>query len=93
YGEQRRLSDLQGKVILLDFWTAAAPASRMNNEELKERYAAWKEKGFEIYQVSGDTDKALWVNMILEQKIPWITVCDFKSAKSKAFIVYNVKSV
>lgn len=93
YGVNVKLSERAGKVILIDFWSATAPKSTLFNAELKELYAKYEDKGFEVYQVSVDTEKTLWIATIQEQKLPWITVCDFKGNSSPVIGEYNVQSV
>lgn len=92
-GRVRNLSDSEGKVILLDFWSAASKDSPLNNAELKELYSEFSSKGFEIYQVCLDTSKPLWMNAVQSQSLPWISVCDFKGMDGIAPKVYNVQSV
>lgn len=92
YQKVHRLSDLEGEVILLDFWSAEYAQNRMINAELKEIYSRWSDRGFEIYQVSVDTDKALWVTSVQNQQLPWISVCDFRGQMGLAVMTYNVKS-
>lgn len=93
YGKKQKLSSLDGKVILLDFWSAASPDCRMANAELKETYEKFTEQGFEVYQVGVDDSKPLWVTTVQNQKLPWISVCDFRGTSSIAVRLYNVKSV
>ena len=93
YGKRVRLSSLNGKVVLLDFWSAASSRSKMVNAEMKEHYDEWKERGFEVYQVSLDDSKPLWVTTVQDQKLPWVSVCDFLGAKSPAARLYNIKNV
>ena len=90
YGDVRRLSSIGNKVILLDFWSAAAPEAAMYNAELKEIYSRFAGEGFEIYQVGIDTDKQVWINAVQEQRLPWISVCDFKGPAGIAPRVYNI---
>ena len=89
-GKRIKLSSLEGKVILLDFWLSTATESRLLNAELGELYTDYREKGFEIYQVSLDESKLAWVTAIQEQRLPWITVCDFKGLNSPAARSYNI---
>ena len=50
-------------------------------------------EGFEIYQVGIDTDKQVWINAVQEQRLPWISVCDFKGPAGIAPRVYNIDKV
>ena len=93
YGNVQRLSSLEGKVILLHFWSAAIGNSNAMNADLKEVYAKYKEQGFEIFQVAVDTSKALWINTIQEQKLPWISVCDLKGEASPTLGAYNITNL
>lgn len=90
YGTTRKLSESNGKMILLDFWSAKHQASAIANAELKELYDEFSAQGFEIYQVSVDTSKQLWINTIQKQHIPWISVCDFKGLEGNAPRIYNI---
>jgi alkyl hydroperoxide reductase subunit AhpC len=60
------------------------------NADLKDIYNEYKDQGFEIYQVAIDTSKALWINAVQEQKLPWISVCDLLGDASPALGAYNV---
>ena len=90
YGKRIKLSSLEGQVILLDFWVSTAAESRMLNAELAELYTEHHDKGFQIYQVALDEVKLAWVTAVQEQKLPWISVCDFKGLASPAVRMYNV---
>ena len=93
YGNKVRLSSLHGKVILVDFWSAMAGNSNQLNAELKELYAKYAERGFEIYQVGIESSKAVWVSAVQEQKLPWISVSDLQGTASTAVKMYNVQNV
>ncbi len=93
YGEVKKLSDLNGKVILIDFWSAQTGNSNRNNADLKEIYAQYKDKGFEVYQVAVDGSKSTWINTIQAQGLPWISVCDFKGSKSPVLRLYNITAL
>lgn len=93
YGQRVRLSGMAGKVIVLDFWSAAIPESNLNNVDLKELWAEYADDGLVVYQVSLDTSKPLWVNAVQEQKLPWTTVCDFRGELTMAARLYNITSI
>jgi peroxiredoxin len=93
FGNKRSLSSNIGKVVLLQFWSAALGNSNTLNADLKELYTKYREQGFEIFQVSVDTSKSVWINAIQEQKIPWITVSDLRGESSPALGVYNVQKL
>lgn len=93
FGKERSLLDLEGQVVLLHFWSAAAGNSNAMNADLKDLYAKYHDQGFEIYQVAVDTSKAIWINAIQEQKLPWISVCDLKGEASPTLGEYNVRKL
>ena len=93
YGNEISLSSLAGNVILVDFWSAEVGNSNAFNAELKEMYAEYESKGFRVYQVSADTSKARWITAVQEQRLPWISVCDFKGEVSPMLRAYNVRKL
>lgn len=91
-GNEVALSSLRGKVVLLQFWAAVDRASRIQNPVLVEAYNKYKRKGFEIYQVSVDVNRAEWVDAIDVDRLNWINVGDMEGSKLAA-AVYNVQSI
>lgn len=90
YGKKMRLSSLQGKVVLLDFWSAELGTSNALNAELQEIYRKYAPAGFEVYQVAIDTSKPLWINAVQEQGLPWVSVSDLRGQASPAVGLYNL---
>ena len=93
YGNEQRLSSLKGKTFLLMFWSAEAGNANSINADLKNIYERFADKGFEIYQVAIDTSKALWINTVQEQHLPWISVCDLRGGNSPVLGTYNVSEL
>lgn len=87
------LSSLVGKPFLLLFWSTQDVNQKLYNQDLLELYHKYKASGFEIYQVCVDSDKVAWANLIKEQKLPWINVCDGLGVVSPAVSTYNVTSI
>ena len=56
-GEIRRLSDIKGKLVLLEFWGSGCLPCRKENPSLVKTYEKYQPKGFEIFAVSQDTKK------------------------------------
>ena len=59
-GNVRKLTDLKGKVVLLDFSVFQSPAGAPHNLMLRELYNEYAKQGLEIYQVSLDADEHYW---------------------------------
>jgi peroxiredoxin len=93
YGNEVALSSLYGNVVLVDFWSAEVGNSNALNAELKEIYEQYESKGFRVYQVSADTSKAVWVSAVQEQRLPWVSVCDFKGEYSPLLHAYNIRKL
>jgi len=93
YDKQQLLSSSNGKVILLDFWNTNDTRSSVLNAEYKELYEQYAPKGFEIYQVSVGDNKADWINAVLQQRLPWISVIEPNGFNGTSVLSYQVQGV
>lgn len=91
-GQEIALSSLRGKVVLLQFWSALDRNSRILNEALIEAYRKYKNRGFEIYQVSIDDNRVEWVDAIDQDGLSWINVGDMEGS-NQAARAYNIQSI
>lgn len=87
-GRERTLSELTGKVVLLDFNLFSAPESAARILKLRELYNKYHDRGLEIYQVSIDQDEHLWKQAV--SALPWVAVYDPSGASC---LRYNVQTV
>ncbi|MDR1552845.1 MAG: AhpC/TSA family protein [Prevotellaceae bacterium] len=92
-GKKIKLSSLQGKTVLLTFWSSEIKDNQFDNKLLTDIYEKYHSKNFEIYQVSFDTERELWLRAIDNQKLTWINVCDFKGSNSIPFGLYNIRKL
>ena len=93
-GEILSLSSTRGKVILLDFWAAWCSPCRQENPNLVSNYNKYKDKGFDIFQVSLDKDRESWVKGIEEDELgAWKHVSDLKFWQSSVVPLYNIQSI
>jgi peroxiredoxin len=93
-GKILKLSDLRGKVVLLDFWAAWCRPCRMENPNVVSMYKKYNSKGFEVFSVSLDRDKASWVKAIQDDGLIWPNhVSDLKQWQSQAAKIYGVSSI
>lgn len=90
-GEKVALSSLQGKVVLLDFVVYNADFSPKHNMYLHTVYQENRSRGFEIYQISFDSDEHFW--KISADNLPWITVRDPQSVNARLLAMYNVREI
>lgn len=90
-GNIRKLTDLKGKVVLLDFTVYQAPAGATHNLMLRELYNKYASQGLEIYQVSLDADEHFWKTSAAN--LPWVCVRDGNGVYSSNVAVYNVRQI
>ncbi|KAA6333996.1 Thiol-disulfide oxidoreductase ResA [termite gut metagenome] len=90
-GNGHKLTDLKGKVVLLDFTIFQSTVGVSHNYMLRDLYNKYAEKGFEIYQVSLDADEHLWKTSA--NNLPWICVRDANDIYSTAVNIYNVQQL
>lgn len=90
-GQTKKLSDLDSKVVLLYFWSSSRPEqNRFNVDVLKPIYDSYHAKGFDIFQVSLDSDKVMWATTVIGQELPWTNVCD---TRAQSAVIYNLQSL
>ncbi len=88
-GNVRRLTDLAGKVVLLDFHLFSGKGSTQRIMMLRELYNKYHDRGLEIYQVSLDEDEHFWKTQTAA--LPWICVRD-NGTRTQAYLA-TVKSI
>ena len=90
-GQVRRLTDLKGKVVLLDFHLFASSESTKRIMMLRELYNKYHAAGVEIYQVSVDPNEHFWKTSTAA--LPWICVRDEGGIQGQSLQLYNVQSI
>ena len=90
-GQVRRLTDLKGKVVLLDFHLFASSESTKRIMMLRELYNKYHAAGLEIYQVSVDPNEHFWKTSTAV--LPWICVRDEGGIQGQSLQLYNVQSI
>ncbi len=90
-GNARSLTDLKGRVVLLDFHVFGTNESTKRIMMLREIYNKYHDRGLEIYQVSLDPDEHFWKTQTAA--LPWISVRDPQGLNSQNLSSYNVQSL
>ena len=64
------------KYILIDFWASWCNPCRKEIPNLKNLYAKYADKGFQIISISIDKKKADWEKALKEEQLPWPNYLD-----------------
>jgi len=99
-GNVRKLSDLRGKVVLIDFWASWCRPCRMENPNVVKTYNEYKDvrfkngNGFEVFSVSLDQNKIKWEQGIKQDGLVWKNhVSDLQGWGNAAGQTYGVNSI
>ena len=93
-GVERKLSDLRGNVVLIDFWASWCGPCRRENPNVVRLYERFHDQGFEIYSVSLDKDREAWLKAIRDDRLSWPNhVSDLNGWTSSGGKTYGIRSV
>lgn len=97
HGKIINLADFKGKTVLLDFWGSWCGPCRASNPHLKELYAKYQSKGFEIIAVAQEQKKnleearSLWLKAIEEDALPYVNVLNNEDMDKQNLVKdYNI---
>ncbi len=99
-GKELKLSSLEGKIVLIDFWASWCGPCRSENPAVVATFEKFKDKkfkngdGFTVFSVSLDKNKAAWEQAIEADKLSWeYHVSDLKGWHAKYAAVYGVRGI
>lgn len=93
-GKMKKLSDLKGQYVLIDFWASWCGPCRRENPNVVAMYNKYKDKGFTVFSISLDNKKDRWEQAIKADHLTWTNhVSDLKGWSNAAAKLYNIRSI
>ena len=87
------ISNPAHKYVLIDFWASWCGPCMREVPFLKETYAKYSGKGFQILGVSLDRERDAWLAAIKDNQMDWLHVSDLKYWSNEAAGLYGVNSI
>lgn len=87
----RKLSEFEGKVVLIDFSSYEMENNVQYTFELRELYNKYHKRGLEIFQISLDKSKLVWESAVAN--ISWVSVRDENGPNTSLISTYNISSI
>ena len=87
-----KLSDLKGKVVLLDFWATWCPPCRVEVPSLLEIFRKFKDKEFVLISVSLDRDLQAARKFVQDKEMDWVHIIDLEAGREIATL-YQVEYI
>lgn len=88
-----KLSDYQGKYTLVDFWASWCMPCREENPNIVKLYHQYKDRGFDVFGVSLDSNPGSWLRAIEEDQLQWTNVSDLQAWGSEVVGLYSIKAI
>lgn len=92
-GNPVALESLRGKYLLIDFWASWCGPCRRENPNIVAAWQKYNDKGFDVFGVSLDRNRADWLKAIEDDNLTWTQVSDLKFWSNEASTLYGVNSI
>lgn len=93
-GKMHRLSNIvgEGKYVLLDIWASWCMGCRIETPHVKEAYAKYHNRGFEVVMVTIDADKEDWLKAMDKDGVKELG-CQLFDPSSTIRDLYGISSI
>lgn len=92
-GKLIKLSDFEGKLLLLDFWASYCGPCIAEYPALREAYSKFNKDGFEIVSISEDQTKESWLKAIENNEMNWINLWQKDGNKAAPYLIYGINGI
>lgn len=92
-GREVDLSQMKGKVVLIDFWATWCGPCVGEIPHVKEAYDKFHSKGFEVVGISFDSDQNKLQSFVEQHDMPWPQYFDGKTWQNKIGVQYAIESI
>ena len=92
-GREVDLSQMKGKVVLIDFWATWCGPCVREIPSVKKTYDELNSKGFEIIGISMDSNQAKLEDFLAKNDMPWPQFFDGKGWKTRLAQEHGISSI
>lgn len=92
-GREVRMSEVKGRLKILDFWASWCGPCRLNNPELKRLYEKYHSRGLEIVGISLDEKGDAWRAAIEKDGLEWTNVSSLQGWRCDVVKLYSVDGI
>jgi thiol-disulfide isomerase/thioredoxin len=92
-GKPFDLTELRGKIVLIDFFTTWCGPCRAELPNVRSTYERYHDRGFEVVTISLDDDRDALNNFLKAEAVPWTMLYDGPWSDNPNAIYYGVSGV